>query len=47
MTSPEPDHMWRLQDVEFGEKGATTRYRCDLCLDLLVVAPGEPHPEEC
>jgi len=40
-------HMWRLQDVEFGEHGTTTRYRCDLHpLEVLVVGPGQAHPPE-
>lgn len=42
-----PDHMWRIQDVEFGPTGTTTRYRCDLCLELRTVTPGDPHPVEC
>ena len=43
----EPLHMWRVQDIELGERGAVTRYRCDLCLELLTVGPGQTHPEEC
>lgn len=39
-------HMWRVQWTSFGERGTATSYRCELCLEVRVVAQGEPHPEE-
>ncbi len=39
-------HMWRLRGVSLDE-GAWSEYECDLCGVLLLVGPGEVHPDEC
>lgn len=42
----EAGHMWRYLSATYSDH-PVTEYVCELCLEHLLVGPGEVHPEEC
>lgn len=41
---PDDEHMWRVTSVSFDDFGTTTEFICQLCMEVLVVGPGEAYP---
>lgn len=39
------EHVWRLVGVTLAADGATSEYGCAACEAVLLLAPGDDHPE--